>query len=212
LFLGGCETASETLALCGPAAKAPQPPADLAIRAWLRGSGWSDNGCESDGDSLVSEAEDRFMCSQLSQLLFSAVGGCAFGSRVRTGALVCDSPLAELELCNSVSWPEAGRRAVPRPPCLLLGSLSPWHGPCRLAWHDQDLRDSSSDPLAFMWVRACSLKALSVLWRLGQCVPNAQHESKVRRSPSQSRPASAWMKGLCHQGFTPQRLHCRAED
>jgi hypothetical protein len=102
----------------------------------------------------------------------------------------CDSSLTELESRNSMSRPVAGWRAVPRPPCLLLSSLGPWRRPCRRAWHDQDLRDSNSDPLTLMWDRACSPEALSILWRLGQCVPNVQLESKASRGPSQSSPAS----------------------
>jgi hypothetical protein len=93
----------------------------------------------------------------------------------------CDSSLTELESSNSVSRPVAGWRAMPRRPCLSLSGLGPRHRPCRRAWHDQDLHDSSSDPLAFMWDHACSPEALSILWRLGQCVPNIQLESKASR-------------------------------
>jgi hypothetical protein len=103
---------------------------------------------------------------------------------------VCDTSLMELELWSSMSQPVAGWRAMPRQPCLSLSGLGPWHGPCRRAWHDQDLHDSNSDPLAFVWDCACSPEAPSILWRLGQCMPNVWLESKASRGPSQSRPAS----------------------
>jgi hypothetical protein len=87
--------------------------------------------------------------------------------RIRAAAFARDSSLAELESHNSMSRPEAGWRAMPRRPCLLLSGLSPWHGPCWLAWHDQDLHDSSSDPLAFMWDHACSPEVPSALLETG---------------------------------------------
>jgi hypothetical protein len=52
-----------------------------------------------------------------------------------------------LRLNNSSPQPEAGWLAMPRPPCLLSGSLGPRHGPCWLAWQGQDLRDC---PLRFV--------------------------------------------------------------
>jgi hypothetical protein len=57
---------SAILALCGPAAEASQPPADQGVAAE---SGWSDDDHASDGDWLVSEAEDRFVCLQLGEFL-----------------------------------------------------------------------------------------------------------------------------------------------
>jgi hypothetical protein len=66
LFPGGCKATSEMLALCGPAAEAPQPPVDQVVAAE---SGWSDDGREPDADQLASEAEDRFVGSQLGEFL-----------------------------------------------------------------------------------------------------------------------------------------------
>jgi hypothetical protein len=92
-------------------------------------------------------------------------------------------------LSNSQSWPVAGWLAVPRLHCALSGSWSPWHGPCRRAWRDRDLRDRHSVSVGLSCGSVPALQGPKQLpgglCRLGQCAPSCWHGSKASQPPSQ---------------------------
>jgi hypothetical protein len=83
---------------------------------------------------VVAVARGRFVWVCRSQV-------AVMRSRVHTGTSCVTRRWAGMRLNNSSPRPEAGWLAMPRPPCLLSGSLGPRHRPHWLAWQGQDLHD-----------------------------------------------------------------------